>query len=276
MEHILVTTDLSTKSKAGLRFAIQLSQQRNIKLTFFHSYNVLKPMAWNEATFNEYEKKVADELKAELIKFVNAVYREIDVEPGHHTCVIERAVDTDNSIIDYAQKHKFNYICLSTRGAGRIKKFFGTNTSFLINHSPIPVIAVPHTYRRCKISSILYASDLVNLENELQKVVKFSKPLEAKVELLHFNYQTDNNTKESILKKALNKFSKHDIELKIDNIILIDSLISNIEIAINRSKPSMMVMFTEQNRSFFEKIFISSNAAEYSFNATLPLLVFNK
>ncbi|MDR6782771.1 nucleotide-binding universal stress UspA family protein [Pedobacter africanus] len=36
MKRILVTTDFSANSKAGLRFAIQLAAQNNYQLTFFH------------------------------------------------------------------------------------------------------------------------------------------------------------------------------------------------------------------------------------------------
>ena len=66
------------------------------------------------------------------------------------------------------------------------------------------------------------------------------------------------------------------IMLHIENINLTQTLISNIESVIRKSKPSMMIMFTQQNRSFFEKIFMSSKSADYSFNAKIPLLVFNK
>lgn len=36
MEKVLVTTDLSVNSLAGLRFAIQLATQRNLELLFLH------------------------------------------------------------------------------------------------------------------------------------------------------------------------------------------------------------------------------------------------
>jgi hypothetical protein len=55
-----------------------------------------------------------------------------------------------------------------------------------------------------------------------------------------------------------------------------ESLVSDIEDAIKKINPSMMIMFTEQNRNWFEKIFLSSKSAEYSFDAKVPLLVFNK
>ena len=49
MKKILVTTDFSENSKAGLYFAIQLASQNDAELTFFNTYHILVPTAWNDA-----------------------------------------------------------------------------------------------------------------------------------------------------------------------------------------------------------------------------------
>lgn len=276
MEKILVTTDFSTNSKAGMRFAIQLATQHKFELTFFHSYYVMKPTSWNDATFVTYEKKEAGKIQKKLNQFVASVYKSIEIASKNIKCVVSSSVFTDSNISEYAFANKFSFICISTRGAGKLKKIFGTNTSSLINNSTVPVLAVPNNYRTGKIASILYASDLVNLESELKKVIAFAKPLKAKVELLHFNSPLDLISDSKIIETAVKKFSKHNVKLHLENVNPLNTLISNIESALQKSKPSMLIMFTRQNRSFFEKIFLSSNSSEYSFKAKVPLLVFNK
>ena len=276
MNKILATTDFSSNSKAGLRFAIQLASQHKYELTFFHSYYVMKPTSWNDSKFGVHEKSEADKIEKKLNQFVELVYKSIGVSSKNIKCVVKSSVLADSSIREYAHENKFSFICISTRGAGMIQKIFGTNTSNLISYSTVPVIAVPHNYHPSKITSILYASDLINLEKELKTVVEFTKPLKAKVELLHFHYPAEISTNKKMMDEAVKKFSKHKIRLHLEDINLAETLIANIEAAIKKSKPSMMIMFTEQNRSFFDKIFISSKAAEYSFNAKVPLLVFNK
>jgi nucleotide-binding universal stress UspA family protein len=276
MDKILVTTDFSSNSKAALRFAIQLVSQHKFELTFFHSYYIANLTSLSNSAFADYERKEADKIQKKLNQFVESVYRDMDVVSKNKRCVIKSAVLADSNIREYAQENKFSFICISSRGSGKLKKIFGTSTSNLIAHSTVPVIAVPHNYRRSEIKSVIYASDLVNLENELEKVIEFTKPLKAKVEILHYNYPTDITTNKNTIDELVKKNSKHNIKLHIENINLAESLISNIEAVINRSKPSMLIMFTQQNRSFFEKIFLSSNSANYSFNAKVPLLVFNK
>lgn len=276
MKKILVPTDFSTKSKAGLRFAIQMASQSEYELTFFHSYHIMKPVSWSDAAFEAYEKKEVDKLLKNLNQFVESVYKSIGVAFKIKKCVVLSSVLAESSIREYAAKNQFSFICISTRGAGKFKRMFGTNTSNLINHSSVPVIAVPHNYRTSKITSILYASDLVNLENELEKVVDFAKSLKAKVELLHFNSLADVITDSKIIEIAVKEFSKYDVELHLENASLVNTLIANIESAIQKSKSSMLIMFTLQNRSLFKKIFLPSISAEYSFNAKVPLLVFSK
>ncbi|TRX33211.1 universal stress protein [Flavobacterium sp. ZT3R18] len=276
MDKILVTTDFSSNSKAALRFAIQLASQHKFELTFFHSYYIANLTSLSNPAFADYERKESNKIQKKLNQFVESVYRDMDVVSINKKCVINSAVLTDSNIREYAQENRFNFICISTRGSGKLKKIFGTNTSSLIAHSIVPVIAVPHNYSRSEIKSVIYASDLVNLENELEKVIDFTKPLKAKVEILHFNYPAEITTNKNTIDQLVKKNSRHNIKLHIENVNLADSLISNIEAVIKRSKPSMMIMFTQQNRSFFDKIFFSSNSANYSFNAKVPLLVFNK
>ena len=276
MDKILVTTDFSSNSKAGLRFAIQLASQHKFELTFFHSYYIANLTSMSETIFANNEKIEAVKIQKKLNLFVASVFRDVDVVSKNIKCVINSAVFAESNVREYAEENKFNFICISTKGSGKLKKIFGTNTSSLISHSAVPVIAVPCNYRRSELKSVIYASDLVNFENELKKVIEFTKPLKTKVELLHFNYPTEITTNKSTIDELVKKNSKHNIKLHVENINLAKSLISNIETVIKQSKPSMMIMFTQQNRSFFDKIFFSSNSANYSFNAKIPLLVFNK
>jgi nucleotide-binding universal stress UspA family protein len=276
MKKILVTTDFSANSKAGLRFAIQLASQNGFELTFFHSYYILKPTSWTETNTGLYEQQETDKIQKKLNEFVASVYKTMNATAENMKCVVQSSIVTDSNIIEYAQKNEFSFICISTRGAGTIKKIFGTNTSILITHSIVPVISVPHNYRSAKITSVLYASDLNHIEQELKKVVEFTKPLNATVELLHFSYPSETDTKTHKVEDAIEKFSNHNIIVHFENVDFAKNLVSNIEKAVKKSKPSVMIMFTEQNRNFFEKIFLSSKSAEYSFNAKIPLLVFNK
>jgi nucleotide-binding universal stress UspA family protein len=275
MRKILVTTDLSNNSKAGVRFAISLASQGHFDLTFLHVYSTLVPTGWSNSKKISYQNEVSNKTQLTLETFVDRMYKKMNFTNKKIKCVIESSGLTDPAIIEYASRNQFDFICCSTRGAGKFERFFGTNTANLILNSKVPVIAIPHNHRTKTIKNILYASDVVNLQLELKKVITLAKLLNAKVELLHFL-----NPLESVdsgnIKTSVKKFTKYKVQMSIKTRDPINTLIADIEDAIKSTKPSLLIMFTDLNRSIFQRIFLSGKAAEYAYNPKVPLLVFNK
>jgi len=276
MKKFLVTTDFSSNSKAAMRFAIQLASQHEVALTFLNVHNVMRPTSWNEATCAAHEKHEMTKARTNLDRFVESVYKTGKVSPTNRTCVIINSALPDSTIMGYAAEHAFDFICISTRGAGTFEKILGTTTANLINQSAVPVIAVPGNYRASKLTSILYASDLSGLESQIKRVVDFARPLAAAVQLLHFSAPFEPVTDPEIIHMAVRKFSDYEIEVQLKPRDFVTPLISNIELAIKTLKPSMMIMFTKQQEGFFNRLLLSSNSVDFSFLTTIPLLVFSK
>lgn len=276
MKKVLVTTDLSKNARAGLRFAIQLAAQSPVALTFFYAYHLMKPTAWSDTAFAAYKKSEEAKNHKKLDQYVNSIYKNKGLVPKNIKCVVKEAIMADSAIREYALNNNFDYICISKRGAGYLKKILGTTTSSLINFSTVPVIVVPNNYRTKSIRSLLYFSDLADLDKELNKVVAFANPLEAKVKLLHFNFPFEVSDKNSTVEETVNKYPKGSINLRFIDCDSTDSLVSKFNEYATLLKPAMLIMFTKQNRNFIEKIFSGSKSESYSFSAKIPLLVFNK
>lgn len=117
-----------------------------------------------------YVEEEINETKGKLKSFVGQVYRQMRLKAKNPECIVEFKPFVDTAIIGYAVLRKVNFICMSTRGGGGDK----ADTSSILSTSPIPVLAVPHNYRRSHISHILYASDLTALSAELKQVKKFA------------------------------------------------------------------------------------------------------
>ena len=276
MKKILVTTDFSENSKAGLYFAIQLASQNDAELTFFNTYHILVPTAWNDARVGGYEQEEAEKIVEKLNSFVADTYKELNIIGAQYKCVTKSSVFPDSCIREYAAENNFDFICISTRGAGAVKRLIGTNTGNLINNSEVPVIAIPHSYIKRPITSILYVSDLYHYEKEILNVIAFAAPLKASVELLHLTTALDKKADLDVIENAIKGIETYNVDFKTTPRNPDNALVTDIEEAVKNINPSVMVMFTEQNRNWFEKIFISSKSAEYSFNAKVPLLVFHK
>ncbi|WP_411275155.1 universal stress protein [Daejeonella sp.] len=276
MKNILVTTDLSSNSKAALYFAIQLASQDKYNLTFFYSHQLMRPTSWSDKVFESFEKSETELMERKLERMVSAAYAKTGIKPGDYRCVILTSSFTEKTIMDYAEKNMFDFICISRRGCGIHKNIFGTTSSSLINNSAIPVIAVPPNYRPAKITRILYASDLSNLEKESGSVIEFARTLKAGLELLHFELPFDSYRNLDLIEKATKKFAGFKIQLQVSKFNFLESMSRNLDLAINKSKPSMVVMFTQQNRDFFERLFLPGATVSYAFKAKVPLLIFSK
>src|SRR5690606_1416397 len=148
-----------------------------------------------------------ERLQKELDSFVLGVYNSMNVKPAGYVCVIYYKFGVVNSVIDYAVKNGCDYICISTHGAGNVRKLFGTNAGELIKDSSVPILCIPKDHKGSAITRILYASDLKNYEQELAKVVGFAETINAEVDMLHFfntkiSYN-DEHTKELKLEEKL-------------------------------------------------------------------------
>jgi hypothetical protein len=176
--------------------------------------------------------------------------------------------------LDYCRKNKdVDYICISTRGAGKFKKIFGTNTGNLITKSEVPVLAVPKTYKVADTKYILYAADFRNYSAEIKSVVDFTLPLKAAIEVLHFTWPGEITFDKKTIETAFKKQYTYGRKIHFENNYAIHSLIQNLQNQIMIRKPSVLIMFTNQQRTFFQKLFLSSKAEELSFQAKVPLLV---
>ena len=276
MKKILVTTDFSDNSKAGIYFALQIASQEAVELSFFHSCNIKIPVdyiASNEALFIEESYK---NFKEKLQDFVAEICKVHTGKSLNYSCIVKSAPFTEANIMEYAKDNGFNFICISTRGASKLERILGTNTANIINFSEVPVIAVPDNYKASSIQNILYASDIENLKEELDEVILFAKTLKAIVHVIHFLSFKQKMRKADVEEIVKNLVNTYPIKVSIESRDNGQSVIKNLKTSIESIKPSMLVMFTEQNRNLFQQIFLSSDSAEYSFDAKVPVLVFKK
>jgi len=272
---IVVPTDFSTNSKAGIRFAIQLASQDNSTLVFYHCMELLKPMKWTDGQFKTYVKNQLNKMTIELTSFVEKVYEQSGAPKGKFECVVERGADPKKCVVKYAAAVNASAICMATRGAGKIKKVIGTNSSGILSTSSVPVFVIPNGYRTSPITNTVYASDLEDFKSELKRIKEFSTPISSNLYVYHYS---ENMEEPQTRKKLLTLQSQHTksgvsfVFDKFDD----RSFAESFEEDLRKSKASLGILFTNQKRNWFDKLFQGSNSAEVSFNSKVPILVFAK
>ncbi len=276
MKKIVVTTDFSANSKKGILFSMQLAEQTGCELIFYNVVQIFRPTIWDNVYYGQFETDEVSRSQRTLELFIETIIEKNNIIGLNYSCVCEVGVSASNEAIDYAVKINADYICASTTGAGKFVKMFGTTASELISFSPIPVIIIPKNYRKTQINKIFYASDFKNFTDELQQIQKFSEPTTARTEVYHYDYQL-------FLDVSVSKFERISKNNKSENIKFFyrklddnKSLLSHLEKDIANAKPSIVVMFTKQNRNWFKRLILSSLSAELAFDTKTPMLVFRK
>ena len=277
MKKILVPTDFSEYSKAGLRFALQWSAVQKIELVFIHVLHISRPTQWTDAYFLEHSENEKKNYQERLEKFVVDVYETMNIKQEKYSCVVIEGFSPDIAILGYCSQHgDIDFICVATRGAGGLKRLLGTNTGNLITKSKVPVIAVPETYQAKPFERLMYAADFHHYRQQLEKVVNFARPLKMPVEVVHFSWPDAAMPDKELIESGVKKEFGYPVNLHIEQSDAVHSLVQNLQKQIEVLKPSIAIMFTDQNRSLFQKIFLSSKAEQLSFELKIPLLVFHK
>lgn len=276
MEKIVVTTDFSANSKTGIRYAINLARARHAELIILHVFTVLRASSWSDQKYEQYVQYNRDILMKDLKSFIRTIFRSMDITFNDYQLVLHHDFDIVDGIMEYAKENSCTYICISTRGAGPVKKLFGTNTGKLLMQSNIPVLCIPSSCRMKTIKDILYLTDMTDYERELSNVVAFAAPLKSTVSMLHFAHSYEFLPDKEIMEQTLKKKVDYDIYVQNRKRSTENSLLEDVNTAIKTLKPSLLVMFTHQDKSFFERLLLSSNAKAYSFYGKIPLLSFKK
>lgn len=276
MKRILIATDMSSHSEAALRFALQAPWRGTVELTFLNVHNVLRPTTWHQSQYDAYEQQELADAQQRLEQFVELTRQRLNVPVAANFCVVVNSAFVDRSIMDFATEHQFDYICIGARGAGAIEKLFGTTAATLINQSVIPVIAVPASYTASPIKHVLYASDLTNVEPELNQVIDFARPLGASVDLVHLTETNHPVITSATLQKTIRQFTDYEVTVELEAAIFGHTIAATLEQVIQGRQPSLLVMFTTPRSGFLQRLFSPSHSAEYGFIGSAPLLVFTR
>lgn len=276
MKTILVTTDFSANSKAGVRFAQQLSAQSGARLIFYHVIEILKPTSWNEKKYRAFASGKIKEATGKLSEFVTKTIQPSPLATPVMEFICEVGTNVPEMVSAKARKCGADLICLSTHGAGVFQRILGTNASELIAHSRLPVVVTPRKYKIKPVKKIFYACDFEDLSSEVKTVKALAQSLNAVVEAYHYDLNLNHPPFRLKLEKRMArhlaanftfKLVKQDIDFSLNAQFLRD---------ITRSKADMIIMFTHQKRGWLERLLTSSGAGEMVFHPRVPLLSMRK
>lgn len=276
MKKILVTTDFSANSRKAIHFAMQLATQTPCELIFYNVVEIFRPTIWDHVYYGQYEANELKRSQKTLEQFIHTIYQKSTIKKTSYECICQVGMNASNKIIEYAKEIKADYICISTIGAGKLIQLFGTTASQLVAFCPIPVFIIPKNYKSKTITNVCFASDLINLEEELDRVQQFTLQVKAKLNILHFDYLVRLKAKKNKLNKLMTRYETENTSFHFNELNALYPLNKHIQKYIQKTRTSVLISFTKQNRNWFDKLFLSSKTADMAFDTKTPMLVFKK
>ena len=270
--NILIPTDFSKLSKIAIEYVLGLSKDTKLNITLIHVLDPSIPKA--RISTKKLEEAIKTSSEVEMKELIRTIEKE---NTSNQNIKYKIVVDSyiEDAVEKYALNNDIDLVCIGTKGASGLKKIFiGSNAVAIIKNSSVPALTIPEYARYRGIDSVLYSSDLFNIDEELGRVISFIKLLESSIHIVH----VEEDNEESDLKvlneeKKLRKlFSYKSISIKkLRN----DSVIQGINDQIANIDADLLILFTHST-NLFEKIFQTSVTQNIAFQTRIPLLSFQK
>lgn len=271
--NILIPIDFSESSLNALDFALPIASAHKAKIQLLYvfteeEYN--KRLSDDEVgSFNDYKNEKEgklDRIAKEVAESAGFSAIEYEVLPGSFLEAVKK------SIRDY----KIDLIVMGSKGASNlIEKMIGTNTVKLIEHTDIPVLAIPANAQFNSFEKVVYASDYTEEDKiAVQEFINLMAPFKPELTVLHLSHSDSNISKVVYedYKEEIHKFIKYDkvtFERK--------TYSSNIALGIDEfmlDQKSNLLAVLREKRNLVERVFHKSVSKQLTYLQDFPLLVF--
>lgn len=270
---ILTPTDFSKLSKVAVLYSMRIAKKLKADIILLAVINMNSygrtSIRWSKledemiSIANEEAEQFIKEVKEEAKSNVKISYQFVTGFP------------VEERIEDFVKQNDIDMIVMGTKGASGLKKVvIGSNAAAVIDNSSVPVIAVPGETTFKVIRKIVYASDMVNLSEEIKTIAMFASLFKASIHVLHV-IPKDSAKKIDVKKTvaSLVKQTKYpDISLHISKS---DHISEEVDAFVINQKADLLAMFTHK-LDFYEKLFGRSVTRHLAFHVHVPLLTFNK
>lgn len=273
MNKILVPTDFSAPSKAAVLYAASMAKVLDAEITLLAVLNI-NPVSQTVLKMQRLEEAMAEGVREEAKQLIDEIKEKIS-----NPVIIDfqwiTGFPIPEKIEQFSSENDFDMIVMGTHGAAGFKKvLFGSNAAALIDNSSVPVIAVPNDAKFKEINKIVYATDLLNITEEIKTIGMFASLFNASINVLHI--QSDDRKSGINIEGAADDLRK---QAKYENISFTINHSNHVADAVEKftlqHKADLLVLFTHK-LDFYEKIIGKGVTRELAFHGHVPLLTFNK
>jgi nucleotide-binding universal stress UspA family protein len=250
--NIVLLTDFSPLSKVAMQYALRMAAPMEANFTIL---NIVRLDGIPKANLKakQIEKFVASIAQEEGDKLVKELRSQVK---GNYELVFKpvKARTVSEMVRRYVDKNP---------------RLGGTTVS-VIDECKVPVLAIPELAKYQNLKHIVYASDLKNIQKELDIIVEFAKIFGSAVHMIHVAPVMDKKVDAAIqtVEVVIQKMNYDKLDFKL---ILEEDVTKAIAEYIKETKADLLTTFTHK-LSLEEKIFGRSVTRKVAYQAITPLL----
>ena len=274
MSKILCPVDFSTASLNAIEFAVRIAEKSNSSLLLVHSFTAeeFSRIVGSESVDRNYKES----LEAAEKKLENLSYRVRGLSE-HKTLYCQYEILLGNltdQILVKAEEEDFDLIVMGTTGISKTGIPMGSNTSKIIERSPIPVFCVPENATYAGFKKIIYATDYQPDDKKaLQDVVSFAMLFDARINVVHLSHHPSEEDRKSFksFMEELKSFVQYD-KISYDIIFSKEETSLALEDYFYDQGADLLVLLSKR-RNFLESLFHKSVTRRLSFVIDKPFEV---
>lgn len=271
MLKILIPTDFSMLSRKAAEYAVSLSTSIDAEYVLLHCDNNPRPSY-------SFINKLDDIIRNEAMSTAKAMAQSIIESTGVAAKITCDFIfgDPVAELDGYCKKHDIDMIVMGTKGESVIKnRIFGSVASGVLEQVSCPTLFVPAEAECDSPKDIAFATDLTNVDEEIQELIEFAQFFNATIHVVHvYPDMIDPSTfdEESTKLELIAKTSYPQITF---NAVMDSDIISGLDSFVASDDPDLIAMFTYKS-GVLEYLFNESVSEEMAMHSKTPLLIMRK
>jgi nucleotide-binding universal stress UspA family protein len=279
---ILIPTNLSDGAAAAVRYGVQLFRRMpQARIRFFYASHRPLPPCTPVRLYRELKADMLREDLGLLEQHVRRVLREAHLayEPQQMELHVENGfyLDTLKNVLRNFQP---GLLVMGTRGTSGLKKYLtGSNAVKTLNVAQCPVLAVPRRHTPAPVPLVVYATDLEQWQQEVERVTALAAMFNARLTVLHLHQPKElplkgHDSGEVLVDQLRAALPYRPSTVALQRVSGTQGLTERLQQMVAAAQPVLLVMFPRK-KSWLEKVFTASRTQQMLYNAQVPVLAFN-
>lgn len=271
MLKILIPTDFSLLARKAAEHAVSLSANIDAEFILLHCDNVPRP------TYS-FINKLDDIIRAEAITTAEAVAESIKESTGINAKITCDFVFGDPivELEKYSQENDIDLLVMGTKGETVVEnRIFGSVAAGVLEHISCPTLFVPSGAEPIKPKNIAFATDLTNIDEEMEELISFAQFFQANIHVVHVYPDMIDPSTFDAERTQLQLIAKTNYPNITFNAVMDSDIIAGLDKFVESDHPDMVVMFTYKS-GVLEYLFNTSYSEEMVMHTKIPLLILRK